>query len=163
MKSYSLGLISCVLLFVSLVCSPSLAQQSSGTVYKWSDSHGGVHYTDRPPPPDGKLISTYNHIASSPPPTRPAPAAASDGAPTTAPKATPDPRLKSAVDADVSAANAEQCKQAQERYQNLIRARRLYKNGTGTERVYLSSEEIDQERIDAKHDVDFYCSKGDNP
>ena len=163
MRSCSLRVTSLVLLIASLHCLPSVAQQSSGAVYKWSDSHGGVHYTDCPPPSDGKLISIDNHVASPSPPTRSAPAAASDGASSAAPKANPDPRLKSAVDADVSAANAEQCNKAQERYQNLIRARRLFKNGSGNERVYLSSDEIDQERMDAKHDVDFYCSKDDTP
>ena len=163
MRSFSPYFAGLALVVASLVCLPSVAQQSSGAVYKWSDSHGGVHYTDRPPPSDGKLISIDNRVASPPPPARSAPAAASDGASSAAPKANPDPRIKSAVDADVSAANAEQCSKAQERYQNLIRARRLFKNGSGNERVYLSSDEIDQERMDAKHDVDFYCSKGDTP
>ncbi len=159
MTPSSIRAASLALGLASLVCLPSHAQQTSGAVYKWADGQGGVHYTDRPPPTDGKLISIDNRAPAPATVSRPAPAATSDSSA----KASPDPRLRSAVDADVSAANAEQCKQAQERYQNAIRSRRLFKNGANNERVYLSNDEVDQERMDGKHDVDLYCAKGDTP
>jgi len=43
-------------------------------------------------------------------------------------------------------------------YKRLIEGRKLYKTGPDGERQYLTSEEIDSERVNAKRDVDSICN-----
>ena len=47
---------------------------------------------------------------------------------------------------------------AQARYKNLIEGRKLYKAGADGERQYLTSEEIDAERLNAKREIDNICN-----
>jgi hypothetical protein len=124
---------------------------ASAVVYKWVDAQGKIQYGDRPP--DGvhaEVVEGLGH--DSHPATSPAPAANKD--PTTA--ATTD--VKKAVQNDVSAAREKQCTDAQERYKKLIEGRHIYKTGDNGERIYLSSQEIDDERINAKKDIDDVCN-----
>jgi len=46
----------------------------------------------------------------------------------------------------------------EDRYKKMIEGRRLYKTGADGERQYLTSEEIDSERLNAKREVDATCS-----
>jgi hypothetical protein len=128
----------------------SAQQAPGGSVYKWMDPQGGLHYSDHPPPPEGKLVGV-ERAPSSPSPTTsrataPRPSTGDDTA-----------HLRPAVDADVAKVSAEQCRQATERYQADIHSRRLFKQGADNQRIYLSDSEIEQERLDAKRDVDMYC------
>jgi|GEM_PF-552576 len=70
-----------------------------------------------------------------------------------------------AVQKDVGAARADQCKQAQEKYQKSIEARRIYRTGKDGEREYLSDAEADQMRMNARLEVTQTCGKAptDNP
>ncbi len=52
---------------------------------------------------------------------------------------------------------AKQCAEAQDRYKQLIEGRHLYKLGDNGERVFLTSEEIDTQRLNAKQDADNIC------
>ena len=63
------------------------------------------------------------------------------------------------VKKDVSAARATQCKDAQEKYQKAIEARRVYRAGKDGEREYLSDTEADQLRLNARVDMDTACGK----
>lgn len=141
-----------------VLCAALLAwsAMASAVVYKWVDAQGKVQYGDRPP--DGvhaevvELLGTHTGRAKPP---SDAPAAA--GA-----KGVPSERsakeAKEAVDADVAQTREKQCAEAQERYEKLIERRRLYKTGPEGERQYLTSEEIDSERLNAKRDVDVTCN-----
>ena len=60
---------------------------------------------------------------------------------------------------DVEAAREKQCADAQERYRKSIEGRKLYRIGSDGEREYLTSEEIDAERLNAKRDVDTICNR----
>ena len=62
------------------------------------------------------------------------------------------------VDDDVAQVKEKQCADAQARYKNLIEGRKLYKAGADGERQYLTSEEIDAERLNAKRDIDTICN-----
>jgi hypothetical protein len=53
-----------------------------------------------------------------------------------------------------------QCADAQDRYKKLIESRRLYKEGANGERQYLTSDQIDQERLNAKREIDETCNGG---
>jgi len=58
----------------------------------------------------------------------------------------------------VAQTRAKECSEAQERYRKLIEGRRLFKTGDNGERQYLSSEEIDSQRLEAKRDIDTICN-----
>ena len=116
----------------------------------------GRDCSDRPSP-----NATVVHINSSP-------STASSEAPPPESSAPPsgatsaDAKLKEnatrqAVQKDVAAVKAEQCKQAKEKYQKTITAHRLYKENKAGERVYLTAEEIDQARLSDKLEVDRAC------
>ncbi len=87
------------------------------------------------------------------PATSPPPAAKAPNAP-----AATTTDVKKAVQSDVSTAREKQCTDAQERYKKLIEGRHIYKTGDNGERVYLSSQEIDEERVNAKKDIDDTCN-----
>ena len=124
---------------------------ASAVVYKWVDAQGKTQYGDRPP--DGVHAEVVEGLGrDSRPATSPPPAAKASSAPA----ATTD--VKKAVQNDVSTAREKQCTDAQERYKKLIEGRHIYKTGDNGERVYLSSQEIDEERVNAKKDIDDTCN-----
>jgi len=65
-----------------------------------------------------------------------------------------------AVQKDVSAARATQCKEAQTKYQKSVEARRVYRMGKDGEREYLSDTETDQMRLNARLEMEQSCGKG---
>jgi hypothetical protein len=140
-----------LILFAAMIAWSGIA---SAVVYKWVDAQGKVQYGDRPP--DGvhaevvELLGTHATRQSSDA-TKPQPSAPvnSDDKQAT---------IKKQVADDVSQTRDKQCADAQDRYKKLIEGRRLYKTGPNGEREYLSSEEIDKERLDAKADIDTVCN-----
>ena len=135
---------------------------SGAVVYKWIDAQGKLQYGDRPP--DGVHAEVVemlgNHAARNTPANGESQANAPAAANTPAkPAAAPgDDAAKKAVAADVEQTRDKQCADAQDRYKKLIEGRRLYKAGPNGERQYLSSEEIDSERVNAKREVDDICN-----
>ena len=146
-----------LMLFAALLAWSAMA---SAVVYKWTDAQGKVQYGDRPP--DGvhavvvELLGTHAAAArtSSPTPAQSAPTPRI-AATTPSPK---DAEDKKAVDQDVAQTRDKQCTDAQDRYKKLIEGRRLYKTGADGERQFMTSEEIDTERLNAKRDVDNICN-----
>ena len=149
-----------VLLFAALIVWAGIA---SAVVYKWTDAQGKVQYGDRPP--DGvhaevvALLGNHPARATSSP-TSSGPAPANPQPPRAAPATAPsqDSAAKQAVDSDVAQTREKQCADAQERYKKLIEGRKIYKSGADGERQYLTSEEIDSERINAKRGIDVVCN-----
>jgi Domain of unknown function (DUF4124) len=143
------------LLFAALIAWSGMA---GAVVYKWIDAQGKVLYGDRPP--DGVHAEVVemlgNHAA------RPAAARPTDSAPpvraSTADQSAQSDGVKKAVDDDVAQTKAKQCADAQDRYKKLIEGRRLFKTGPNGERQYLTSDEIDSERVNAKRDIDAVCN-----
>lgn len=136
-----------------LLCAALLAWSTlaSAVVYKWVDAQGKVEYGDRPP--DGVHAEVVEMLGTnSRPATTPAPPATKPAAPGTSSE------TKKAVDSDVAETREKQCADAQDRYKKLIEGRRLYKTGDNGERQYLTSEEIDAERLNAKRDIDAICN-----
>jgi hypothetical protein len=136
---------------------------ASAVVYKWTDAQGKVQYGDRPP--DGvhaEVVEGLGSHGSRSEQTRPAAVSASSSQPArNAPQTHAAPSedgAKKAVDEDVAQVKEKQCADAQARYKNLIEGRKLYKAGADGERQYLTSEEIDAERINAKREMDSTCN-----
>jgi len=135
-----------VLLFTALIVWSALA---SAVVYKWSDADGKVHYGDRPP--DGvkaeivEGLGINTHFAAPAPASPPARAAAKD-----------KPVDPATADAQ-AAAREQQCTAAQARLKQVNEGRHLFKAGPDGTRDYLTSQQIDAERADAKKEVDTVC------
>jgi hypothetical protein len=126
-------------------------------VYRSIDPQGHVQYTDTPTP-GAVLISTS---ASHPPAPTPAAAKPSTVATTNQQISAQlaQEAAKQAVQKDVEQTRAEQCKKAQEQYQHVIEARRLYNIGKDGEREYLSDADSDQMRVSARIDMESVCGK----
>ncbi|HXA34979.1 MAG TPA: DUF4124 domain-containing protein [Steroidobacteraceae bacterium] len=145
-----------VLLFAALIAWSGVA---GAVVYKWLDAQGKVQYGDRPP--NGVHAEVVEglgtHAVNSARPAETAPQASRTAANPNQPKVD-DPAAKKAMDDDVAQAREKECAEARERYRKLIEGRRLFKTGDNGERQYLSSEEIDTQRLDAKRDIDTVCN-----
>ena len=148
-----------LLLFAALLAWSGMA---SAVVYKWIDAQGKLQYGDRPP--DGVhaevvelLVAHAANSTSARTTSAPSQAApAMKGAPE---KASPkDVNDKKAIDQDVAQAKDKQCADAQDRYKKLIEGRHIYKTGPDGERQFMTSEEIDTERLNAKRDIDSICN-----
>lgn len=135
----------------------TFAGLSSATVYKWVDAQGKTLYGDRPP--DGVKAEVVTLLGNRPATSAPQQdkRAASAGTLAGTPSAPVGGKVRKAVDQDVGEARAKQCADAQERYRKLIEGRRIYREGKDGERQYLSSEEIDSARLNAKSEVDAAC------
>jgi len=64
-----------------------------------------------------------------------------------------------AVQKDVASTRATQCKDAQDKYQKSVEARRVYRMGKDGEREYLSDSEADQMRLNARLEMERSCAK----
>jgi Domain of unknown function (DUF4124) len=142
-----------VLLCAAMIVWSAVA---SAVVYKWTDAQGTVHYGDHPP--NGVQAEIVEGLGSrnsswnaAPPPARPAAQPAAAGAP-----AKDKPLDAAAADA-AAAASAKQCADAQARLKQATEGRHLFKTGPNGERDYLTSDQIDAERADAKKEVDTVC------
>jgi hypothetical protein len=142
-----------LLLFAVLLAWSGMA---SAVVYKWVDAQGKVQYGDRPP--DGvkaevvELLISHNNAS--------APHAAAAATSAEVKPAPADASEKAKVAQDVQQTRDKQCADAQDRYKKLIESRRLYKEGANGERQYLTSDQIDQERLNAKREIDETCNGG---
>jgi hypothetical protein len=132
-------------------------------VFRWVDDHGSVHYSDQ-------WVPGSEVIKSSPKP-RNGGSDTSSQTPYSAPKSngtTPsgDTAAK-AVKQDMAKVRDQQCKEAKERYEKAIQARRIYKPGPASDkskdvdrpddRQYLSEEAADAYRVKARQDVQDFC------
>jgi Domain of unknown function (DUF4124) len=145
----------------TLLCAGAVSV-AYADVFRWVDDHGGVHYSDQWVPGSEVIkSSSKSHPAGSDNPTPSAPKISS--APTSA---TPDNAAK-AVKQDVAKVREQQCKDAKDRYEKAIQARRIYKPGPNSsnakdtdhpdDRQYLSEEEADAYRVKARQDVQDLC------
>jgi hypothetical protein len=148
-------------LLVAAACGVAQAD-----VYRWVDEHGEAHYSDRWMPGSELIKSSRPHPVV-PDSSTEGPAAASPGqakANGTAPNKDPMAKLRheaaeQAVKQDVAKVREAQCKQAKERYQKAIEARRIYKapKEGDTDRVFMTDQETDAYRLQARNDVTTAC------
>src|ERR1700722_1991749 len=144
-----------LLLFAALIAWSGVA---GAVVYRWVDAQGKILYGDRPP--DGVHAEVVELLGTHVVRTTPTKDASSSSSRTGAKgdSAQDDANTKKAVDSDVQQVKDQQCAAAQEQYKKLIEGRRIYKTGADGERQYLTSEEIDTQRADAKREIDATCN-----
>jgi hypothetical protein len=147
-------------LTLSTLIVAGLCGVAHADVYRWVDEHGEAHYSDR-------WVQGSELIKSS---GKPHPGAETPSPPSTQPKvptsnasqtaaAKQQQATEAAVKQDVAKTKDTQCKQAKERYQKAIEARRIYKPGgkDGDDRQYMSDDEADKYRVQARNDVTLTC------
>ena len=137
---------------------------TAGDIYCNNQGHD---CSDRPSPGSTMVRSTppaggYGQQAAS---SMAAPTSGNTPGTEPAPDAGANDRLKqdatrAAVKKDVAATRAEQCKQAKDRYQKSVEARRVYRVNKAGEREYLSESEADQERLNARLEMERSCGSG---
>jgi len=136
-----------------------LSASAMAGVYRWVDAQGNVHYTDKPQGQAEKV-----EIESRP--TDQARIAAQREASLNQASEHEESRQKQlaadkeqqAKDQDEATEKAANCTRATERLERYETAHRLYKPLEGGERQYLSDDEIDQARLDAKAERDRWCN-----
>ena len=144
-----------LLLFAALIAWSGMA---SAVVYKWVDAKGELQYGDRPP--DGVHAEVVELLGNHVPHAAQAQPAPSSAARSVVARDTTEKTedIKKSVDEDVAQTKEKQCTDAQDRYKKLIEGRRIYKTGPDGEREYMSAQEIDTERVNAKRDIDVICN-----
>jgi hypothetical protein len=140
-----------------------LANANTPDVYSYKDASGVTHYTDRWRP--GAVLVK----AGSATPGRTAPPPATTATSSTAPQPSNAQRIQDnlnqaaatrEVQADLAKKRAEQCKEATDRYNAQIAARRLFKKDEKGERVFYSDAEADALRVKARQERDALCGPG---
>jgi hypothetical protein len=128
-------------------------------VYRWVDEHGEAHYSDRWVPGSELIKSKKPHP---PAPDTSAARRESEQKKVAAAGQQVSSQLSQeaaarAVKQDLAKAHEQQCKEAKDRYQKAIEARRVYKAGKDGEREYMSDAETDSYRVQARNDVQQAC------
>jgi len=135
---------------------------ANADVFRWVDEHGGVHYSDQWVPGSEVIKSSRPH----PPNTRSEAPHPTSGVqkPVSANGQITQQTAEKAVKQDVAKIREQQCKEAKDRYDKAIQARRIFKTAGGAkatddnaERTYLSDEEADAFRVKARQDMQDLC------
>ena len=145
----------------------AMAPVSAQTVYKSLDDEGNVAFTDRPPMQQQVGDKPLDVMELQIRLTDPAVVAANrdEGAKQARAEATAAGirDQQEAADAEKAAKQAEQnaanCEIARSRLKRYSEARRLYREDEAGERNYLTSDEIDAERVSAARAVEDWCGR----
>jgi uncharacterized protein DUF4124 len=144
-----------------LTCTLLCEVVQAGDVYKYTDERGNTLYTDRPMPgavrvgtstPRPPEVTARSYAAQQ--------AASNQSLASSNQRISQqqnDQRIAGTVAKDLEASRAERCKKARDDYKTSIDSTRLYtvdKNGT---RVYLTGEQLAQQRLEAAKAVDAIC------
>jgi Domain of unknown function (DUF4124) len=147
----------------SFVLVGAVSVAHAADVFRWVDDHGGVHYSDQWVPGSEVIKSGKPR-----PSTTSAAAPRSPDAQKTAagPASQSSQQAAQAVKQDVAKIREQQCKDAKDRYDKAVQARRIFKQVEGDkskdsdrpdDRQYLSEEEADAYRVKARQDMQDLC------
>jgi hypothetical protein len=133
----------------------SSAAFAADEVYRWKDASGTWHYSDQPRPGAEKVRG------NAPPSTAaaaPAPAASPPPAAVTSDPLPVSKEVAQEVRQEAASAKARNCEKATAYYKGLVESSRIRRppdaNGTVT---FLTPEEIDKARLDARAAKDIAC------
>lgn len=129
-------------------------------VFRWVDEHGEAHYSDRWVPGSELIKSSKPHPLG--PDSSAAPRVTEQIRGASAQNASAQVKQQAsaqAVKKDVAKARDAQCKQAKERYEQAIQARRIFKpsKDKDAQRDYMSDAEADTYRLQARNEVQDAC------
>ncbi len=147
-----------VCLIAILASSGALA----GEIYKWTDSSGTVHYTDRPADDvDAERLSIQSRPTD---PTRVAALnqarieARSQAREQTAAAAADSGEASPADQRQIAEEKVRKCTEYKDRLQSFLQSRRLYREDAAGERIYLDEKETASARATVESRVEEYCS-----
>lgn len=154
-------------LAVSMLSLAGAISVAHADVFRWVDEHGGVHYSDQWVPGSEVIKSSKPHPAttSTAPATRTSAKQSSSSNDRTASQSAQQGAAQ-AVKQDVAKVREQQCKEAKDRYDKAVQARRIYKTAEGDkpkdtdrpdDRQYLTDEEADAYRLKARTDMQDAC------
>lgn len=137
-------------------------------VFRWVDDHGGVHYSDQWVPGSEVIKSSKTRPATTGSDTSSHSADTRKPASDRTASQAPQKETAQAVKQDVAKIRAQQCKEAKDRYDKAVQARRIYKTPEGggdkskdsdrpDDRQYLSDDEADAYRVKARQDMQDLC------
>ncbi|HVO44755.1 MAG TPA: DUF4124 domain-containing protein [Steroidobacteraceae bacterium] len=140
------------------------ASAAYADVYRWVDEHGSVHYSDQWMP-GAEVIKA---VKPRPPSDSGSSTRSSSRSPVTSDRAAAqiaEQNQAQAMKQDVSKVREQQCKEAKDRYQKAIVARRIFTPGKEGEkdvdgqpvRHYISDEEADAYRTKARAEMQEAC------
>jgi hypothetical protein len=153
-------------LIVTTLIAAGICGVAHADVYRWVDEKGEPHYSDRWVPGSELIKSAKPHPQTPDSSTHAsAPQFATPAGNQHAAEQQAAHANEEAVKQDVAKTKEVQCKQAKERYQKAIEARRIYKPGKDgdADRVYMSDAETDQYRAQARSDVTVACGSPPPP
>jgi hypothetical protein len=120
-----------------------LASVAQADVWRWTDPNGTVHYSDSWVP-GSVLVKTDSRGGSAPSSANPSMPSSNTATPLDPAQAQRDQR---AVAADSAKAQADQCKKARDAYDKAIASRRLYTDGAGGEKQFMTDADADAYRV----------------
>ncbi len=132
------------MILVVLVAGTTFADD----LYKWVDTDGNVHYSDRP-----ISETSVDSLAVGSKLTDPLNVPAENEATVTDPE---DPAPEKSPEKTVE--REEKCAAVKQRLRKLLISPRLYRNDENGERVYLTDEEIIAVRERVQYQVEEYCN-----
>jgi Domain of unknown function (DUF4124) len=149
------------ILSLALATPAVLAQDA--TVFKWTDAEGTTHYSDQPPA-NSKAEQLPIRVRRGDRPSSAGKAKAKAEA-TVANNVNPQEEDVAPAAEAGSESEKEQllkerqdaCEKAKSRASQYDSARRVYRPGPAGERVYLTDEELDTERANARRSVSQWC------
>jgi hypothetical protein len=147
--------IKSILLSSGILASCLLACGARADIWKWVDAQGHAQYSDRWTPGAVLIKGERGHESDASGPS-------DEQAKLDASNRRIDDELdkeaaQRAVQKDQASARAEQCKRAKDHYQKVIEARRIYREDKSGERTYLTDDEADKERVQARLDMQTAC------
>lgn len=147
-----------------LLASGLLATGAQADIWKWVDAQGRVQYSDRWTP--GAVLIKGDHPResdASSPPSAPDEQAQQDASNRKIDAELDREAAQRAVEKDQAAARDARCKQAKDQYQKLIESRRVYREDKNGDRTYLSDDEADKARVQARLDMESACGQSASP
>jgi hypothetical protein len=156
---------ACAIIGFLLTATVGVAQSiDQGTVYLWVDENGTPHYQDRPPDraPGAAQELNLRYRLTDPAVIAAAAKRNEELSAAAGIREEQEAERRSAEEAERERdknARAEGCRVARERLQKYESAHRLYKPGPDGQRTYLTDEETDAARADARRTVAEWCGQ----
>jgi hypothetical protein len=149
-----------------LCATPGLATVAAaaeeGVVYLWVDKNGTPHYEDRPSDTEPVKEMNLRYKLTDPNAVASDSKRKAENAEAAKTRENQQAQEKSAEEKDkekVANEREQGCNEAKARLQKYDTAHRLYRPGPDGQRIYLTDEEIDAARADARRTVDLWCGE----
>jgi len=144
-------------LFISALIIAGAFTLAQADVYRWVDERGQAHYSDQWMPGSEIIKTSKTHPAGADSGARVADQRTITASNTKVAAQLGEQDNARAVQQDVASRRAVLCKQSKDSYMRAVTSRRVYKEGAGGERSYLSDADADAYREQLRKQVQDYC------